>query len=317
MVLDIFIGPGRRRLAEYIRSLDPDVVHFQETHGLGLSDIDLPSLFTVHGFDSLNLPTEKSRYWALRSQLWRLAEDFGLRRQHTIVSIAPYVTRQIQPHTRAQIVEINNAIHDRGFSFDRSPVPGRVFFAGWINQRKNALGLVEAFNEVARLSPNAELRLAGEFSDTGYKAQVDAAIRKHELANRVTLLGRISADEVRAEMSQAEVFVLPSFQENAPMVIAEAMAAGVPVVTSNVCGMPDMVEHGETGFLFAPEDTQGFASAILDLIVSPDLQSRMSSNAKRSAREKFHPRQVAERTLEVYRDAIRQYGRAPVSSATQ
>jgi glycosyltransferase involved in cell wall biosynthesis len=304
MFLDIFAGPGRSRLAGYIESLKPDIAHFHETHGLGLSGIAVPSIFTVHGFDSLNLPTEKQKFWRLRSRLWKIAEDIGLKRQSHIISIAGYVTQQINCRDSAKIFEIHNAIQEENFHVARDPILGRVFYAGWINPRKNALGLVRAFATVARESATAELRLAGEFSDPGYKDLVEALIRETDLGNRVTLLGRISSQEVQEELSRASVFVLPSYQENAPMVVSEAMAAGVPVVTSNVCGMPDMIEDKKTGFLFDPDDTDGFAAAILNLLNSEKTAQSISRNAKDAAREKFHPQVVAEKTIDAYQHVI-------------
>ena len=89
------------------------------------------------------------------------------------------------------------------------------------------------------------------------------------------------------------------------MGIEEAMAAGIPVVTSNRCGMPYMVRHGESGFLVQPDDCDDVADRFGEILLDPELASRMATTARRIAEDRFHPSKVAERTLAVYRGALR------------
>jgi glycosyltransferase involved in cell wall biosynthesis len=96
----------------------------------------------------------------------------------------------------------------------------------------------------------------------------------------VALLGKISAADVREELAKASVFALVSLEEGAPMGIAEAMAVGVPVVTSNRCGMPYMVRDGETGFLVNPENPDDVASSLSSLIKTDALRRRMGQKAR-------------------------------------
>jgi len=88
------------------------------------------------------------------------------------------------------------------------------------------------------------------------------------------------------------------------MGIAEAMAAGVPILTSNRCGMPYMVRHGESGYLVNPSDSQEIAIHLNRLLGDAGLRFRMGKVARDFALERFHPEQVAGRTMEVYRRAI-------------
>jgi glycosyltransferase involved in cell wall biosynthesis len=88
------------------------------------------------------------------------------------------------------------------------------------------------------------------------------------------------------------------------MGIEEAMAVGVPVVTSNRCGMPYLVRHGETGFLVDPLDVEDVAEHLAAALRSPDLRQAMGDRCRTTARERFHPLAVAARTREVYRRAL-------------
>ncbi|MEM9173561.1 MAG: glycosyltransferase family 4 protein [Pseudomonadota bacterium] len=307
MLFDIFAGPGRARLKQYLHNLKPDVVHFHETHGLAMNNLGLPMVFTLHGFDTENLMTERKKHWRVRRMAWGIAERKGLSRQQVMISIAPYVRDKVRPMTEARIFDICNAIHQDGFKVERHENPNRVFFAGWINPRKNAAGLIRAFKLVLDQCPDAVLELAGEFSDAQYKAEVDATLAELNLGDSVQLLGRIPAPMVREKLSTAAMFVLPSFQENAPMVIAESMAAGVPVISSNLCGMPDMIDNGKTGLLIDPNNTRELADAMIRLLQSKEDRQRFSSAGKQSAIDAYHPEKVAAATIEVYQYAIDNY----------
>ncbi len=302
MMFDIFFGPGERLLKQYVSSLNPDIVHFQETYGLGVHKLRVPSVFTVHGFDSLNLGAERKPFWRLRSLLWRRAESFGLSRQHHIVSINPYVRKEIEPLTSAKVYEIENAISRDFFAIERNEQAGRVFFAGWLNPRKNALGLIKAFIKVIAAGVDAQLHIAGEpGGEVEYYREIKNIIVQNGLETRVHLLGRLSQQQMRKELSEASVFVLPSYQENAPMAIAEAMAAGVPVISSNVCGMPYMIEEGRTGFLVGPDDHDRLAQRLIELLTDAGMRNKIAENGRQDAAAKYHPESVAQRTIAMYR----------------
>ena len=98
------------------------------------------------------------------------------------------------------------------------------------------------------------------------------------------------------------------------MGLAEAMALGLPVVTSNRCGMPYMVRHGETGFLVDPNNPQDIAARLHQLLADPDLRQRMGQAARGFASERFHPDRVAERTVRVYASILDRVATAASSS---
>jgi len=88
------------------------------------------------------------------------------------------------------------------------------------------------------------------------------------------------------------------------MGIEEALAAGVPVVTSNRCGMPHLVAHGESGLLVDPTRTDDIAAHLARVLQDEALRAEMGRRGRSSARERFHPEAIARRTLDVYREAI-------------
>jgi len=305
LMLDILIGPGKRRLVRYLTQLHPDIVHFHEYYGLGIRRLPMPHVYTMHGFDHANILAERERLAWLRAPIWKRIEAYGLSKKRHMISITPYVRRQIAPLTRAAIYDIDNPIDPRFFDIQRNEVPGRIFYAGWISPRKNALALVNAFAKLTKTGLDAALHLAGEVKDPQYAEQIQRTIAAENLQDRVKLLGRISPEQIRRELSQACVFVLPSRQENSPMAIEEALAAGVPVVSTNRCGMPFMITDARTGYLVDPEDPHALAERIQRILTHDDLRAEMSRTARETALKRFHPKAVADKTLDVYRRIIR------------
>jgi glycosyltransferase involved in cell wall biosynthesis len=104
------------------------------------------------------------------------------------------------------------------------------------------------------------------------KEELSAQLEQLDLQNRVTLSGTKPQHEVRQRLAAANVFVLPSVvdaqggMDNLPTVIMEAMATGLPVVSTNIGGIPEMVVQNETGFLVQPDDAVALAAAIENLI---------------------------------------------------
>ncbi len=310
MMLDVFGGPGRRKIDECVRKIGPDIVHFQETYGFGGPYPDIPTIFTVHGFDSLNLVTEKNWLWRLRSPLWKIAEKKGIGSHRFLVSIAPYVTEELETVCHSDITPIPNAISPQFFNIQASPVDGRVLFAGWINRRKNIGAAIRAIARLAEEGREVSLHAAGEFSDDEYLQEVEALIEELGARSCVSLLGRVSQDVLRNELAEARVLILPSLQENAPMVIAEAMAAGVPVVASDVCGMPTMIDDGRTGFLIKPDGIEGIADRLSRILGDDNLHRKMSDAARDKARSTYHPDAVVDATLALYERARNAYSKS-------
>ena len=308
MILDAIVGPSVRILNRYLRQLEPTVVHYHETWGFSAPKCGFPAVFTVHGFDSLNLPTEKAPFWRTRSKLWDWSESIGLRKQKYIISIAPYVHHAISTKTNAKISDIWNSLNPLAYSVSRKEKRGSLLFLGWLNPRKNPLVIVKAAAKLIKKHPDLKVRLCGEASVPHYFKELQDAISDFGLTKCVEMPGRLNQSAVRKELSTAALLVLPSFQENAPMVIAEAMAAGIPIVASNLCGIPDMVEDGKSGLLLNdPTDADELVNTLDKLLSNDELRHCQGESAKYRAEQLFHPTSVASQTIEVYKQAVFDY----------
>lgn len=293
-------GAGRRQLQKFLVNLAPDIVHAHDTFGIMTRGLALPLVFTIHGF--IHEDTRLKGGWKarVRSALWKREELATWAEQSHIISISPYVRERLRGIAGGVIHDIENPIDSGCFDIQREEVAGRVFSAAVIARRKNSLGLARA---VAALPAEiaVELRLAGSVNEADYGSDLKQLADDRATAGRMRLLGSISTAEVRAELARAAAFALVSFEEGAPMGIAEAMAAGVPILTSNRCGMPYMVRHGESGFLVDPNSSADISSHLSLMLGDDPLRWRMGRVARDFALQRFHPERVAERTMEVYR----------------
>ena len=297
------IGPGRRQMHRVLAALRPDVVHAHDVYGLMVQGFPAPRVFTVHGFISADTRVSGERFPRLRSLLWRRLETRGWAEKHHVVSISPYVRERLTGIVGGRIHDIENPVAELFFETERREEWGTVFCAGLIERRKNTLALVEALARLRARGLPARLRLAGSAREPDYAEQVSARISAAGLDAHVDLLGPLPRAAVCDELARASVFALVSLEENAPMGIAEAMAAGVPVVASDRCGMPYMVREGETGFLVNPLDVGELAERLASLLGDDARRRAMSEAARVDARRRFHPQVVALRTRDVYRRA--------------
>ena len=297
------LDEGRELVAQEVRRLAPDVVHAHDFYGMMTGGLSVPRVFTVHGFIH-----EDTRYaggnfaWA-RARWWKKHEVAAWAEQPHIISISPYVRERLRGIARGVIHDVENPIAPE--AFDVKPIGGGgIFCAAAISPRKNSLGLVRAFARMAARHPAARLVLAGPSPDAAYRAQVEREIDSAGLRSRVDLPGLLSAEEVRGALARADIFALLSFEEGAPMGIAEAMAAGVPVVASNRCGMPYMVQPGATGWLVDPDNPADAARRFSELLADDARRTALGAAARARALERFHPDRVAERTAEIYEQSI-------------
>ncbi len=141
-------------------------------------------------------------------------------------------------------------------------------------------------------------------SEEAYYERCASFISEHGLEKNVEFLGLVTVDEMFEEHSKASMLVLSSKQENAPVVISEAMAAGRPVVATDVGGIPEMIEHGKSGFIVPLYEPEELAASIDCLLSDDGLRKSMGEAGKAAAQQRFRRSVVVGKTIEFYRDVI-------------
>lgn len=151
---------------------------------------------------------------------------------------------------------------------------------------KRVPAVVEIFATIAARVP-ARLLLVGDGPDLA--AALDVA-RALGISKQVESLGE--QDQILPLLSISDLFLLPSSQESFGLAALEAMACEVPVVASRVGGLPEVIDHGRTGFLHAPEDLLGMGDSGVALLTDPALHARVAEAARRTVHERYCRDQV-------------------------
>ncbi|NHC24138.1 glycosyltransferase [Nocardioides sp. IC4_145] len=182
--------------------------------------------------------------------------------------------------------------------------------AGRLVQEKQFPKLVAAFGQVADRLPGWRLRICGEGPQ---RAEIMRQVRKDGLWDRVELPGAVP--DMRGEWAKASISALTSRAEGFPLVVQEAMAAGVPVASFDCASGPrEIIEHEVSGLLVGPESVAGMAAALLRLATDDDLRQRLGEGAHRAARQ-YDAQALAERWLGIFADArARRAGRGRLES---
>jgi N-acetyl-alpha-D-glucosaminyl L-malate synthase BshA len=188
---------------------------------------------------------------------------------------APDLRRTLAPHGEKLLIHVSNF----------RPV-------------KRVAAAIEIFAAVRRRVA-ARLLMVGDGPDLPEASRLARTLR---VAADVEFLGE--QDQVVQLLSASDVFLLPSAQESFGLAALEAMACEVPVVASRVGGLPEVIEHGVTGFLHALEDLDGMAESAARLLTDPQLHRRAAEAARRVAHERYCDSKIVP-VYEAYYEEIR------------
>lgn len=173
----------------------------------------------------------------------------------------------------------------------------------------NATAL-RAFQIVHKIYPRATMIVAGSGPE---RAMLEQLAKELGIAEAVTFAGRVENDNMAKLYHQADLMVNPSLADNMPISILESLACGVPVVSTNVGGIPSLVEHGNTAMLVHPQQPEAMAAAILDVLGNEAKAQRLRDAGTESVCQ-FTWEKVSVRLLNVYRGVLRGDGELAVKT---
>lgn len=197
----------------------------------------------------------------------------------------------------------------------------RLLFVGRLVERKGVHILIRALARV-RKRMEATLTVVGEGPETG---ALRAEAARVGVEASVDFAGRVDEDALAEAYRTSDLFVLPAVvdrkgdSEGLGVVLLEALEFGLPVIASNIGGIPDIVKHGETGLLVPPADAAALASAILEATRNPAETRKRTRRGAAHARAEFALPGIVDRLLRCYEDTIverRGYRLPPRAAAT-
>jgi glycosyltransferase involved in cell wall biosynthesis len=319
LLYPVKLGSGQLR--------DVSCVHFPaQTDGPAWST--KPYLLTVHDLIPLilgDLYREHRPTW--RYEFARWLENCSIRNATLLLCVSETTARDVHrllgiPHER--LVVTPNGVDQSFFNLfemrqslsvdartelrQRLGIPAQrpiIFYVGGHDERKNIARLIEISKEVIvareeRSEVAPVLVLAGRVNSQRERDTLDTALRDFAMASDTCVVGFVPDSDLRALYAESSVFLFPSLYEGFGLPVVEAMAAGVPVVSSDRGALPEVM--GQAGIAFNPDDPIAASRAVLEVLQNRELAQRLSHEGHQHARI-FSWERTGSKTLEAYRYA--------------
>jgi glycosyltransferase involved in cell wall biosynthesis len=302
-----------------------DLIHSHTAHMpdllLQFRRLNIPTITTIHTTIRGQRRGTKSsgmRFWDLEFSekltyltylFLCLAEIIYFSKERYYITVSKWMKEQIvrqYPKIDPSLISvIYNSVDVENFSPGTGKnLPERdiVLFTGRLIAAKGVRYLVEAIPKVLREYPNTLFIFIGSGNSLPYRRRLKE-LRVPE--KNFMFLGYLKESSDLVEYYRASsVFVAPTLYENLPIRVLEAMACGVPVVASNVCAIPEVIDNGVNGILIQPGSVGELAEAICRLLGDPSLRRKMGDNARKTVLEKFNWKVNAIKTVEVYQQIL-------------
>jgi glycosyltransferase involved in cell wall biosynthesis len=299
-----------RTVFREIEKFAPDVVHYQGFHAW--FDLALPAwhrfplVCTVHDFEAHlgDKLSQKTPFW-VEMFLRRRADQLITHSQHVYSLMEKELGGAVENMTMMPHLQIGQDLTTA--AADTKEDENLILFFGRIWEYKGLEYLIRAEPLISALVPNARIMIAGQGEGFSRYARLMAHPERFIVHNEF-----ISEERTAEYFRRASVVVLPYVEASQSGVIPLAYSAGKPVVATKVGGLPEMVEHGRTGYLVEPRDVQGLAEAVVALLRNPELRRQMGAKGKNKIEAECAPEEIARKTMEVYRRAIAQRSGATI-----
>lgn len=316
---------GYAEYSKALRDFKPQAVHIHSSFGpsfyrmqpflkLALKN-DIPVIDHCHGadFDGFYTNASDSKKQSIKKVFGRFAKVIVLSDEwkQRMSQILPaekleVVANYCKPYDREKTISLS----EKRFSNKR------ILFLGEIGERKGGTDFAKIVASVLDKDPEAEFIFCGE-GRPGFEEKVKQNIQElipgisirtdigEHLPGTVSFPGWVRDERKAAIIDSSTIFILPSYNEGMPMSILDAMAAGLPIVSTNVGGIPKLVEDGRNGYLYRPGDTDEMSKAIAGLLKDKELFDQLSLESLEIASKKYGFDTHIKRLGEIYDSVIK------------
>ncbi|MBT0158891.1 glycosyltransferase family 4 protein [Candidatus Bathyarchaeota archaeon A05DMB-2] len=247
----------------------------------------------------------------------RIFEESMLKRSNKIIAVSDFTRRELLQYYKVRedkIRVIHNGVDTNKFqpaSDKRKAKQGlgfnpdgiAILSVGRLYARKGLFTLIESMPAVVRRFPRARFIISGKGQSDEMKKLV-AHAQKLGVNDKIVFTGYYPDRKLPRLYQAADVFAFSTFYENLPFAVLEALSTGLPVVTTRVGGIPEMIEDGRNGFLVQPFNARELSDRILYFLEHPSAASEMAFLARKVIEERFDWRLIVKKVLRVYDEAL-------------
>jgi glycosyltransferase involved in cell wall biosynthesis len=259
-----------RKLKKLLLDINPDIIHTHRSilmtyfFAFGLSKQNWKLVHTIH-----NTPGKEANRIT-----WMLRKCYDKKKLITYVGISDLITREFSNLSKGSIVTIYNGIAIKTVNSDLAKQFDFINVARF-SPAKNHRLLIDSFNDFYLEHNNATLICVGEGE---LRTEIEAYASTLNCYTNIIFYG--PSNDVLALLSQSRVFILTSFYEGTPVSILEAMSVGLPIISPNVGGIPDILEDNVNGFLFEVCNKKQIVQLMEKIYDNRQLIERISKNNK-------------------------------------
>jgi glycosyltransferase involved in cell wall biosynthesis len=326
----LFAAAAQRKLSSIRESFPVDIAHvnlplipsFAVPTGFGKTLVS-----TVHSTWKGEAEAIKSEpYTRLNSNekfmvsfnwLLRFFEERMLQRSDRLIAVSDFTRRELLQYYKvkeSKIRVIHNGVdvdkfkpaadkHKAKEELGFDPEGKAILSVGRLYARKGLFTLIESMVLVKRKFRNAKFIIAGKGLSNEMKKLVNYAT-KLGVEDNIVFTGYFPDKKLPRLYQAADIFAFSTFYENLPFAVLEALSSGLPVVTTNVGGIPEMIDSGKNGFLVEPANSRALADRILYYLEHPEAASDMGLLARRNIENHFDWQLIVKKVLKVYEEAL-------------
>jgi len=257
------------------------------------------------------------RFMVSFNRVLRFFEEQTLERSNKLIAVSDFTRRELLKYYNVKedkIRVIHNGVDIHKFAppEDKAKVKQELGFSnkefnilsvGRLYARKGLFTLIKSVSIVAKKYRNVKLIISGKGQSNEMKKLVDYA-EKLGIRSNILFTGYFPDAKLPKLYQAADIFAFSTFYENLPFAVLEALSSRLPVVTTNVGGIPEMIEDGKNGFLVPPANSAALSDRIIYLIENPAAASEMANQARETVENRFDWRLIVKKVLKVYREEL-------------
>ena len=309
----------------HLSKVRPDIAHYAINSGWALEK-SLLFLKTARFFGAKTVGHLHSgsllKFWRKIPEGRRRRALEGLLRLDGLVVLSNYWQQEIRNllnFPEKKLFVVNNPIDAQferpalEFPFERNNLS--ILSLGVMGREKGVMDLLDAIGQLKQSGKSGfSLQLAGPEREPGILMNVKQHLKEHDLENIVSLLPGVWGEEKLNLFRNASIFVLPSYIENFPLVVLEAAAAGMAIITTPVGATPEFFVHNESALFVKPGNVTQLAEALVRLVESPAERVRLGRAARDVFQKRLSRQKIMESMAAVYAAVLNGHGSGALNS---